>query len=93
MNGPMALRNLGLASGFSSIYSPNAAPDTGFVMVSLKPRHRVPTSEYVNRVRAALDEARRQGLAVVPLCPYVAGWIRRHPEYAELLTPEAAGDG
>jgi HAE1 family hydrophobic/amphiphilic exporter-1 len=48
--------NLGLASGFSSIYSPNAAPDTGFVMVSLKQHHRVPTSEYVNRVRAALDE-------------------------------------
>ena len=46
--------NLGLASGFSSIYSPNAAPDSGFVMVSLKAHHRVPTAEYVKRVRAAL---------------------------------------
>src|SRR5262249_16475739 len=46
--------NLGLASGFSSIYSPNAAPDSGFVMVSLKPRHTVPTAKYVGRVRAAL---------------------------------------
>src|SRR5262249_60005691 len=46
--------NLGLASGFSSIYSPNAAPDSGFVMVSLKPRHPTPTAQYVNRARAAL---------------------------------------
>jgi HAE1 family hydrophobic/amphiphilic exporter-1 len=46
--------NLGLASGFSSIYSPNAAPDSGFVMVGLSAHHRVHTSEYVKRVRAAL---------------------------------------
>jgi multidrug efflux pump subunit AcrB len=47
--------NLGLASGFSSIYSSNAAPDSGFVMVSLKARHRVHTSEYVRRVRSAIS--------------------------------------
>ena len=28
--------NLGLAPGFSSIYSSNAAPDSGFMMVALK---------------------------------------------------------
>jgi multidrug efflux pump subunit AcrB len=46
--------NLGLAPGFSSIYSPNAAPDSGFVMVSLKAHHRVHTSEYIRRVRSAV---------------------------------------
>jgi multidrug efflux pump subunit AcrB len=46
--------NLGLDPGFSSIYSPNAAPDSGFVMVSLKAHHRVHTSEYVRRVRSAV---------------------------------------
>jgi len=35
-------------------------------------------------VRAALDDARRRGLAVTALCPYVAGWIDRHPDYADL---------
>jgi uncharacterized protein len=34
---------------------------------------------------AALDDARRQGLAVVPLCPFIARYIDRHPEYEELL--------
>ncbi|MEO0998264.1 MAG: GNAT family N-acetyltransferase [Pseudomonadota bacterium] len=36
-------------------------------------------------VRAGLDHARAQGLAVVPQCPYVARWIQRHPEYRDLV--------
>jgi predicted GNAT family acetyltransferase/glutaredoxin len=35
--------------------------------------------------RAALADARRDGLAVVPLCPFVAGFLDRHPEYTELV--------
>ena len=34
---------------------------------------------------AALDDARRQGLEVVPLCPFIAHYIARHPEYAPLV--------
>jgi uncharacterized protein len=33
----------------------------------------------------ALDDARRQGLRVVPLCPFVAWYVRRHPEYADVV--------
>jgi predicted GNAT family acetyltransferase len=36
-------------------------------------------------VRAVLDAARADGLAVAPYCPYVAGWIARHPAYADLV--------
>jgi predicted GNAT family acetyltransferase len=36
-------------------------------------------------VRAALQEAREMGWEVVPLCPFVASWIRRHPEFGELV--------
>jgi predicted GNAT family acetyltransferase len=36
-------------------------------------------------VRFALDDARARGLQVVPRCPYVAGFIRRHPEYQDLV--------
>jgi len=35
-------------------------------------------------VEAALDHARSEGLRVDPLCWFVAGWIERHPEYADL---------
>jgi len=34
---------------------------------------------------AALDDARRQGLDVVPLCPFIARYIERNPEYEALL--------
>ena len=36
-------------------------------------------------VRGALDAARDQGLRVVPQCPFVAAYIKRHPEYEDLL--------
>jgi predicted GNAT family acetyltransferase len=35
----------------------------------------------------ALEDARARHLAVIPQCPFVAGYIRRHPEYADLVPP------
>lgn len=37
--------------------------------------------------RSALDFARANGLRVVPLCPYVSSFIRKHPEYQDLVAP------
>jgi len=34
---------------------------------------------------AALDDARRRGLEVVPLCPFMTHYIERHPEYEDLV--------
>jgi predicted GNAT family acetyltransferase len=39
-------------------------------------------------VRTALDDARRQGLEVVPLCPFVASFIDRHPEYQDVVAAD-----
>ena len=36
-------------------------------------------------VKTALDDIRARGLRVVPYCPFVAAYIRRHPEYADLV--------
>ncbi|MBR8744015.1 GNAT family N-acetyltransferase [Nocardiopsis sp. MG754419] len=36
-------------------------------------------------IRAALDDARSRGLSVLPMCPFVKGWIERHPEYATVV--------
>ena len=36
-------------------------------------------------VRAALADARKSGRKVVPACSYVALFIQRHKEYADLL--------
>jgi protein-disulfide isomerase/predicted GNAT family acetyltransferase len=37
--------------------------------------------------RTALEDARLRNLTVVPLCPFVSGYIRRHPEYLALVDP------
>ena len=39
-------------------------------------------------VRTALEFAREQGLSVIPSCPFVAAYIRRHREYQDLLREE-----
>ena len=39
-------------------------------------------------IRAALDDARSRGLHVLPFCPFVNGYIERHPEYADLVPAE-----
>jgi len=48
--------NLGLAPGFSAIYSSNAASDSGFVMVSLRRDHERSTWEYVEQLRRELRQ-------------------------------------
>jgi predicted GNAT family acetyltransferase len=39
-------------------------------------------------VRAALDDARARHLTVVPICRFVTSYIRRHPEYRDLVYPD-----
>jgi uncharacterized protein len=35
--------------------------------------------------RATLADARRRGLKVRAVCPFMRSWLERHPEYADLL--------
>jgi hypothetical protein len=37
-------------------------------------------------VKTALEDARAQGLKVVPLCGFARTFIARHPEYSALVT-------
>ncbi|MEU8044126.1 GNAT family N-acetyltransferase [Micromonospora echinofusca] len=39
-------------------------------------------------VRGTLDQLRERGTTVVPRCPFMAAFIDRHLEYADLVTPE-----
>ena len=53
--------------------------------------HTVVAQEYEGQgvgsaiARYALHDARARGLTVRPLCPYIRGWLQRHPEYADLI--------
>ena len=41
-------------------------------------------------VAEALDDIRKRGLSAAVLCPFAASFVRRHPEYADLLVPDPA---
>lgn len=36
-------------------------------------------------VRFALDDARRRGLRVIAVCPYVQSYLSRHPEHDDIV--------
>lgn len=36
-------------------------------------------------IRQALDHIRVSGQKLVPLCPFTAAFVKRHPEYQDLL--------
>ncbi len=47
----MTMTNIGLAPSISAIYSPNAAEDSGFMEVQLKPGHSRSTFYYINELK------------------------------------------
>ena len=38
-------------------------------------------------IRFALDAARERGLKVIPICPFFAAYMQKHPEVQDLLDP------
>lgn len=41
-------------------------------------------------VTGAFDDIRARGLKIVPTCPYILGWLPKHPEYHDLLAEPLA---
>lgn len=37
--------------------------------------------------RYALDDTIDAGFPIVPVCPYIAGWLRKHPDYQPHAVP------
>lgn len=62
--------------------------DTIFFIHTEVPREMEGQGVASKLVKTALDDARTQHLAVVPFCPFVAGYIRRHPDYKALVPTE-----
>ena len=41
-------------------------------------------------VEGALQDLLERELRVIPVCPFVRAWLRRHPEYADLIASDPA---
>jgi predicted GNAT family acetyltransferase len=62
--------------------------DTLFFIHTEVPRELEGQGVASRLVLTALDDARTEHLAVVPFCPFVASYIRRHPDYKPLVHPD-----
>jgi uncharacterized protein len=38
--------------------------------------------------KEALEYARKEGVKVIPSCPYVVTYLKRHPEYEDIIVDE-----
>lgn len=51
-------------------------------------KHRGVASQLIG---ATLDDLRARRVTVTPRCPFVADFIRHHPEYTDLVASDATG--
>ena len=42
--------------------------------------------------RHAFAHAREKGLKVVPTCPFMAGWVKKHPEAQDVVDPSCRAE-
>ena len=62
----MIVSNIGITSGFESIYTSNSGESTAFVNVALKKGHSKSSFAYMNLVRAKLRERSARALHLFP---------------------------
>ncbi|RYY77424.1 MAG: N-acetyltransferase [Comamonadaceae bacterium] len=39
--------------------------------------------------RHALDEVRRRSVQAIPVCPFIAAFLRKHPEYHDVVSEDS----
>ncbi|WP_035839241.1 GNAT family N-acetyltransferase [Kitasatospora azatica] len=77
----------GELAGFAEYFRPENENEIAFIHTEIDPA-------FAGRglagilARAALDAAREQGADVLPYCPFIRGWLGKHPEYVDLV-PQA----
>ena len=42
--------------------------------------------------RYAFAQARARSLAVIPTCPFMAGWVKKHPEVHDIIDPSCRAE-
>ncbi len=79
------------------------AGDTAFAEYHLKPGqivlpHTVVPPAFEGKgvasalARHAFGYAREHGLTVIPTCPFMAGWIKKHPEAQDVVDPSCKAE-
>ena len=76
---------LPVAGGGAAFASYELSPGTMTLTHVIVPAHAEGQGVGSKLTAYALEQARARGLKVIPACPFVAAYIDRHPEHADLL--------
>jgi predicted GNAT family acetyltransferase len=77
-----------LVDGLRSLLTYRLSPDR-IVLVHTEVPEPLESHGLAKRLSSfALDFARAHHLRVVPLCPYISSFIRKHPEYQDLVSSD-----
>ncbi|HSA52124.1 MAG TPA: GNAT family N-acetyltransferase [Yinghuangia sp.] len=71
-------------AGFAEYFLSEADGEIAFIHTEIDPKFGGQGLGGI-LAQAALDAVRERGLAVLPYCPFIRGWIRKHPEYTNLV--------
>ena len=76
------------AEGFRALLAYRRFPDHMVITHTEVPSPLEGQGLAAKLARAALDFARANHLRVIPLCPYIASFIRGHSEYHDLVSAD-----
>ena len=66
------------------VYRPHGADTIEFLHTEVQPEFE--GQGLASRIATfAFDDARKRALKVIPTCTYLRGFLRKHPEYADLV--------
>ena len=77
-----------LVDGLRALITYRGFPDRIIFDHTEVPKPMEGTGLAARLARVAFDFARANHLRVVPLCPYVSSFIRKHPEYHDLVSSD-----
>jgi predicted GNAT family acetyltransferase len=86
-NNPVAQRYQALLGDYVALAAYRLAGDTITFTHTQVPKELEGHGIANKLAHAALEDARARQLTVVPLCPFIASYIRRHQEYVDLVDP------
>ncbi len=85
MIGPNAARAVIMGGGSAQLQAPYLVTPLAAIEAALGDRALRGRKVGERMVRQAVEDARRDGVAVIPLCPFAKAQIDRHPEWQDVL--------
>lgn len=77
--------------GEVAVVTYNLSPGSLMITETLVPRRLEGKGLASRLAKHVLADAKARGLVVLPVCPFFAGYLQKHPEHADVVHPTYRG--